>query len=103
MKSLPKILFLLLLTACGKSGEHASHDHEEGAMDGDSPNQALYNQVMGVHDEVMPKMEDIYKLKKELMEQIANTPDMVVERKQQLEKIISKTGYTKLIIWSHSV
>lgn len=105
MKSLPKILFLLLLllTACGKSGEHASHDHEEGTMDGDSPNQALYNQVMDVHDEVMPKMEDLYKLKKDLMEQIANTPDMVVERKQQLEKIISNLDSANAVMmdWMH--
>ena len=27
----------------------------------DLPNQALYDQVISLHDEVMPKMEDIYK------------------------------------------
>lgn len=103
MKSLPKILFILLLTACGKSGEHTRNDQEEGAMDGDSPNEALYNQVMDVHDEVMPKREDIYKLKKNLMEQIANTPDMVVERKQQLEQIISNLDSASNVMmeWMH--
>ncbi len=72
-------------------------------MEGDSPNEALYNQVMDVHDEVMPKMGDIYKLKKELQEQIAKSPDMVVERKQQLEQIISNldSASNAMMEWMH--
>ena len=65
----------LILIACGKTSEHAGHDMD-GDNDNDSPNQALYNQVMDIHDEVMPKMEDIYKLKKDFLEEIANTQGM---------------------------
>ena len=102
MKSISKILFaVLLLTACGKPAEHSGHDHD--SSESDSPNEALYNQVMDVHDEVMPKMEDIYKLKKDLQEQIATTPDMVVERKQQLEAMISNldSANNAMMDWMH--
>ena len=101
MKSISKLLLaVLLLAACGKPSEHSDHDD---SSEGDNPNEALYNQVMDVHDEVMPKMEDIYKLKKDLQEQIATTPDMVVERKRQLEAIISNldSANNAMMDWMH--
>lgn len=105
MKSIVNILLfaLILLAACGKTAEHSDHDHDSVEADGQSPNEALYNQVMDVHDEVMPRMEDIYKLKKGLQEQIANTPDMVVERKRQLEAIISNldSANNAMMDWMH--
>jgi hypothetical protein len=104
MKSIANILFaLIFLAACGKTAEHSDHDHDSAEADGESPNEALYNQVMDVHDEVMPRMEDIYTLKKNLQEQIANTPDMVVERKQQLEAIISNldSASNAMMDWMH--
>lgn len=104
MKSKFNFLFVtLILAACGKPAEHSDHEHDAGSSEGDSPNQALYNQAMDVHDEVMPKMGDIYKLKKDLQEQIASTPDMVVERKQQLEAIISNldSANNAMMDWMH--
>ena len=60
MKSVSKFLvLLLLLTACGKTTKN-----EQPV--GENPNQALYKQVMEVHDEIMPKMEVIYNLKEGL-------------------------------------
>ena len=54
------VLFLVFVTACQrKSGdEHQHHDDHHS-----SANQDLYNEVMRIHDEVMPKMNDLYKLK----------------------------------------
>jgi len=78
------LLLVLALAACDKGQNSTSEPAET-----DNPNQVLYDQVMDVHDEVMPKMDEIMKLKRELQEQIANTPDMVIERKEQLEKMIS--------------
>ncbi len=104
MKSIFNILLaILILAACGKPAEHSDHEHDSAASEEDSPNEALYNQAMDVHDEVMPKMEGIYKLKKDLQEQIANTPDMVVERKQQLEAIISNldSANNAMMDWMH--
>lgn len=92
------LLFVMLVSACSKTQPAAEADTES-----DNPNQVLYDQVMDVHDEVMPRMDDIMKLKRSLQEQIANTPDMVVERKQQLEKIISNldSASSAMMNWMH--
>ncbi len=39
-------------------------------------NQALYDSVMQVHDEVMPKMDALYNLARKLRDKAANTPDL---------------------------
>ena len=76
---LPKVLLLIVCViawSCGQKSQdqqrarpwHRRCTDEEG-------NQALYDEVMKIHDEVMPKMNDIYKLKEELKNQIANTPE----------------------------
>ncbi|MBX2895640.1 MAG: hypothetical protein KF763_09375 [Cyclobacteriaceae bacterium] len=95
---LPVLVMTLLLTSCEKNKPATSETDTS-----DNPNQVLYDQVMDVHDEVMPKMDEIMKLKRELQEQIANTPDMVVERKQQLEKIISNldSASNAMMDWMH--
>ena len=95
MKSLTKYsFFILLLLAWGCGQKSAEHDHEHG-HDHDhpeevGPNQALYDEVMKVHDEVMPKMGDLYKLKKDLEKKIADAPSMAEEKKKELEAIIAK-------------
>lgn len=103
MKNLTSLFIvgLLVLAACGKGGEH-QHSNSDSSTD-DSPNQALYDQVMDVHDEVMPKMDDIMKLKRELQDKIANSPDMVVERKEQLEKVIANldSASNAMMTWMH--
>jgi hypothetical protein len=104
MKSILSILGLvLIITSCGKSSEQSGIGQDSGGNADDSPNQALYNQAMEVHDEVMPKMEDIYQLKRNIQEEIANTPDMVVERKKQLEQIISNldSANNAMMDWMH--
>jgi hypothetical protein len=80
-------------------------NHNDEQTQDEGPNQALYNQMMDVHDEVMPKMDDIMKLKRELQEQIANTPDMVVERKQELERVISNldSASNSMMSWMHRI
>ena len=56
---------------------------------------------MKVHDEVMPKLDDIYKLKEQLKDKIANTPDMVAEKKQEIEGIISRLDSASegMMVW----
>lgn len=91
---------LLFAFACSKQTEH---NHSETAVDSDNPNQVLYDQVMDIHDEVMPRMDDIERLKRELKEEITNTPDMVSERKAQLEQVISNldSAGTAMMDWMH--
>lgn len=99
MKTLLSLVVMtLLLTGCNKNQSATSETDTS-----DNPNQVLYDQVMDVHDEVMPQMDEIMKLKRSLQEQIANTPDMVVERKEQLEKIISNldSASNSMMDWMH--
>ena len=64
-------------------------------------NQALYDEVMKVHDEVMPKMDDIYKLKQELKKQISDTPDLVDEKRRTIEATILKldSASEAMMVW----
>lgn len=106
MKTLfTKALFIaaILLWGCGQKSHE--HGHEHGAADDttaeEGPNQVLYNEVMKIHDEVMPKMEDIYKLKEELKGKIASTPAMVEEKKKEIEAKISKLDSASegMMVW----
>jgi Mg2+ and Co2+ transporter CorA len=93
---------LFIATACGKGSHHeGQHDHDNA--NNDNPNQALYDQVMDVHDELMPQMEDLYKLKKELQEKIAATPDMVAEKKGELDQAIATLDSADQLMmdWMH--
>ncbi|MCB0493414.1 MAG: hypothetical protein KDC93_13470 [Cyclobacteriaceae bacterium] len=96
------ILFLVVLAACGKPSDQNSEEmgNEDANQD---PNQALYDQVMNLHDEVMPKMEDIYKIKSQLQEKIANSPDLVKERKEALERMILTldSANNSMMEWMH--
>jgi hypothetical protein len=93
--------FILIFSACTKPSEHKDHGQKEKASD--NPNEALYNQVMDIHDEAMPKMEDLYNLKRDLQEKIANTPKITKEQKENLERRIKHLDSTgKLMLeWMH--
>ena len=103
MKSLIVSSAFLVLISCGKTSDHTGHDKSEDGTSGEA-NQALYDQVMDIHDEVMPKMGDIYKMKIELLEKIANTPGMVEEKRKELEAIISNLDSTNnaMMDWMHN-
>lgn len=107
MKSLQLLSLLVILSmmSCSKSSDHSDMNHGGEQTQEEGPNQALYNQMMDVHDEVMPKMDDIMKLKRTLQEQIANTPEMVVERKQELERVISNldSASNSMMSWMHRI
>ena len=81
--------------------DHGDHEHGAGDAIEEGPNQALYNEVMKVHDEVMPKMNEIYALQEELKNQIANTPEMVEEKKQEIEAAIAKLDSANegMMVW----
>ncbi|MCB0487805.1 MAG: hypothetical protein R2820_15225 [Cyclobacteriaceae bacterium] len=103
MKVFDKLFLLVLLFAigCGQPTSQSETNTEEDAEE--NPNQALYDQVMNVHDEVMPKMEDIYKLKSQLQEMVANTPDMVMEKKESVENTILQldSASNLMMDWMH--
>lgn len=107
MKSLHILTLLTIFSimSCTKLGDHSSMNHEGEQTQEEGPNQALYNQMMDVHDEVMPKMDEVMRLKRELQEQLANSPDMVIEKKQELEKIISNldSASNSMMSWMHRI
>jgi hypothetical protein len=65
------LLIAVLLSACGGAPQEKAADTQEALSDEelirqDLERDALLAQVMEIHDEVMPKMEDIMKLKSKL-------------------------------------
>lgn len=82
VRFIPLIIAFSLLTGC--SGSRDKQEKKE-----DNPNQSLYEKVMGVHDEVMPRMDDIQKLKRELQETIKNSTDLAEEKRKELEQKIA--------------
>ena len=54
-----QIILVLFLVGCGSKGSDNS-----GQVDKD--NQVLYNEIMDIHDEVMPKTEQLYNISKQL-------------------------------------
>jgi hypothetical protein len=78
------VVFLFLLSCGGKKQEHSDHNTDSANEDG---NQVLYNQVMDIHDEVMPKTEDLYNKSKALKTKLKEaTSD---DEKQQLQTRIA--------------
>jgi hypothetical protein len=82
-------LITLLISACSQEAKD---------------NQALYDEVMKVHDEVMPKMNDIYKLKEQLKKQIADTTGVVGEKRKAIESAIVKldAASESMMVWMRS-
>jgi hypothetical protein len=103
MKSTHLVLLLSVLalaTACQKSESTHANGHSEH-QEGEGGNQKLYEEVMAVHDEVMPKMNDIYKLKEGLKKQIAETPDMAAAKKKEMESVIIQldSASESMMVW----
>ncbi len=94
-------LLALALFACGGP----STNNRPGETNGDAtdPNKVLYDRVMDIHDEVMPKMQDIEALKKKLKDRIAATPDMVADEREKLERRIANLDSVgnMMMDWMH--
>ena len=86
---LSSLLLLVLLYACGqKSHDHEhGHEHTHDAAD-TSANAKLYSDVMAIHDEVMPKMGDIYTLKEGLKKKLED--NTAGDKKSEIESTITK-------------
>ena len=86
MKLIVKLMVIVLICTMTNCGEKEK---------------SLYDQVMDIHDEVMPKMNDIYKMKKSLKDSISNTPDMPEETKLKLGQRILQldSAGNSMMVW----
>src|SRR6185436_10849570 len=77
--------------------------HDEVVTDSTDTNRALYDQVMDLHDEVMPKMGNIQSIKRDIEDQIKNTPGMTAEQKAEFQRMISKLDSADRLMmdWMH--
>lgn len=84
----------------GDEHDHLGHDHQtsEGV---DSETQALYDEVMQIHDEVMPKMDDLYKAKIALKTRLTNTPNMPGSKKKEINNKIAEldSAGESMMVW----
>jgi len=106
-----KTLILAICTAVFLAGacktksadENSGHNPEAADAVEDSPNIALYNEVMKIHDEVMPKIEDIYRKKEALKDKIAKTPNMPESQKKAIDATIAKldSANDSMMDWMH--
>lgn len=98
-------LFAILIVIVCNCGQKSSNDenHEHAASDSieTSGNEALYNEVMKVHDEVMPKMNDIYTLKEDLKKRLASEKELTDEKKKEIDIAILKldSASESMMVW----
>jgi hypothetical protein len=100
--ALPILLVVVAaLYGCGKKTEDHSHHHEQQVSGAEDPNKALYDSVMGVHDQVMPRLDEMFKLSESLRDKIAKTPDMPAPKKQEIEAAIDSLDEANegMMVW----
>ncbi len=88
---------IVIGTSCGSKTEHK---HQEESTT-ESTNDVLYDEVMKIHDEVMPKMNDLYKMKEALKKQLSETPDLADDKRKELEAEIAKLeeASKSMMVW----
>lgn len=85
--------------SCSKSADHSQHENDPAEKD--STNIILYNQVMDIHDEVMPKMEDLYNKKKNLEDQLNANPSADAKAKLQTRIAEVDSASKMMMDWMH--
>lgn len=77
---------ILLAASCGQNTSHQNHEAASQPVE-ENPNQGLYDQVMAIHDEVMPQMDDLYKMKTAISEKLKDTANLTAGKKEALENL----------------
>ena len=89
-RHLALVLFFLIATACQQQPGDHQHDHNDHDHHGEAgANQELYDEVMRIHDEVMPKMNDIYKLKTAKKTRL-EMPGLPEQERRQIQNDIAR-------------
>ncbi len=99
-----KLLFLAIaIIALASCQSKSGHEHQHDASAPDSSNTILYNQVMDIHDEVMPKVDDLEKMKARLTAQLSATPAPSEDAKKEIEGRIARLDSARqsMFDWMH--
>lgn len=89
--------FAVFFYSCSEKKHDGEHDHHhQTETSGNAEVDSLKNQVMAVHDEVMPKMEEIMALELEAQQQIKQLDSLAkinpkqanATQKQQLDSLV---------------
>ena len=100
MRLLSSLIIACLLFFAGC--QHKSDEHQHGAQEDKHAggNQELYDKVMEVHDEVMPKMNDLYKAKTTLKTRLEMPGVSEDEKKEISEKIVAIDSASEgMMVW----
>jgi hypothetical protein len=96
----PLLILCAALSNCGqRSSDHADFDDSDGSAVGG--NQALYDKVMDVHDEVMPKMDELYTSRERLQNLIAETPELPADKLSVVQSTIAEldSASESMMVW----
>lgn len=100
MKNAFKLLFLALIavSGCGKSTSESSGSADSLANE----SKALYSRAMDIHDEVMPKMDELYRLKSQLKDTLGSA-SLTPEAKTDFEARIHlmDSAEKSMMDWMH--
>ena len=93
-------MFAVALWSCGNKSNEQDHDHHHEAAEV-SGNQELYNKVMEIHDEVMPKMDDIRQFKSKLKDSLEKTTTLTAAERAQINALLAKldSAGDGMMIW----
>jgi predicted RNase H-like nuclease (RuvC/YqgF family) len=83
------ILGILMVGCSTKSSENKKEE------------KPLYEQVMDIHDEIMPSMGELNRLKRELKDKLANSTDLVEEKRKEMEATVAQidSASRSMMVW----
>jgi uncharacterized protein (UPF0147 family) len=86
MKSIVKMMLIVLFGTMVSCGEKEK---------------PLYDQVMDIHDEVMPKMDVLYQARKQLQDSIAHTAALSEEQKMEMAAtiLVLDSASNSMMVW----
>jgi hypothetical protein len=93
-------LFLTILVCFTECQQQRSDDQGEETALESSANQELYDEVMRIHDEVMPKMNDLYKAKTALKTRM-EMPGVPKNERQEIQRNIARLDSASegMMVW----
>lgn len=99
---IPLILLVLFLVACSSSEQSKDktdlYDKEIIAIE-QSDNDKLMEEVMAIHDEVMPEMGSIRRTRKALLDKLENTADEEVGKVLQDQADKLDESHEAMMVW----